>query len=418
MGAAMKKALILIMMMLIVSLSYGGQVKADKLYYAWVDKVNVRATPDLNGKVVKQLSLGEDVTYSGKKTRNETTITLNGKEYTKSWAMITTRDGTEGWVHAATLLPKKILVCWLDKVNVRDTPDLKAKAVASIQKNEEVEYLGYITEETSKVELRGKTYNEPFYKVKMRDGKVVWVYGGTVQNKIQIPAPNQDEDLITVGPGGEYSTLQEALDNAHAGMTILIKQGDYRSDVSIRIENLNDITIKATEEVMLICTSQYDDVLTIINSTGITIQNITLKHHIPVTESCSGMVISVNSSRNISFVDCDINGCGWMGIYSYRNEGLMARNCYFHENYEYAINLDSQDRDVLIEGCRIDNNGGGIAIDWSNEISSDDSPYEWLSLRNNEWGQNSMSANEEGYDEGIYDGEEGDGGYEGYEEDY
>lgn len=68
----------------------------------------------------------------------------------------------------------------VDKVNVRKEPKLNAKVVSRLELNEEVSFLGEVTDFKQEITVEGEPKNEPWVKVKTQAGRIGWVYGGTV----------------------------------------------------------------------------------------------------------------------------------------------------------------------------------------------------------------------------------------------
>ena len=67
---------------------------------------------------------------------------------------------------------------WVDKLRMRTAPDTKSDVVAEIPEGGAMTYLEEKTDFTQQITLRGKSYDEPWLKVKTKEGKIGWVYGG------------------------------------------------------------------------------------------------------------------------------------------------------------------------------------------------------------------------------------------------
>lgn len=68
----------------------------------------------------------------------------------------------------------------VDGVNVRKEPKLNAKVVSRLELNEEVSFLGEVTDFKQEIKVEEVQKNEPWVKVKTQAGRIGWVYGGTV----------------------------------------------------------------------------------------------------------------------------------------------------------------------------------------------------------------------------------------------
>lgn len=66
--------------------------------FSWVDNLNIRSLPSTKGKVVSKTRKGEVLTFTGEKSEEPETIVLRGVAYMDYWYMISTPDGSEGWI--------------------------------------------------------------------------------------------------------------------------------------------------------------------------------------------------------------------------------------------------------------------------------------------------------------------------------
>ncbi len=82
----------------------GGAIKATPVT-AWVDHVNIRFQPKLNGEVTDQVSEGTVLPWTGKKSENTSTVKLRGKEYTDYWYELEPieREMGFGWVFGGAI---------------------------------------------------------------------------------------------------------------------------------------------------------------------------------------------------------------------------------------------------------------------------------------------------------------------------
>ncbi|VIO77545.1 hypothetical protein [Bradyrhizobium ivorense] len=67
-----------------------------------------------------------------------------------------------------------------------------------------------------------------------------------------------DHNVLVVGSGGQYSTIQAAIDASHAGDTIVVLQGTYTENVNVDVEGL---TIAAVGNVVLHGTFKSDNTI-------------------------------------------------------------------------------------------------------------------------------------------------------------
>jgi hypothetical protein len=71
---------------------------AEDELYAWVDNLNIRDAPGLEGKTVARVDDRAVLRFTGQRSDKGETIVLRGVAYTAPWLKVATADGTEGWV--------------------------------------------------------------------------------------------------------------------------------------------------------------------------------------------------------------------------------------------------------------------------------------------------------------------------------
>ena len=74
-----------------------------------------------------------------------------------------------------------IIYAWVNNLRVRAQPDTKSKIITELAEGDSLVYLKEKTDFTQKISLRGKLWDEPWLKVKTRQNKTGWVYGGGVK---------------------------------------------------------------------------------------------------------------------------------------------------------------------------------------------------------------------------------------------
>ena len=72
---------------------------------------------------------------------------------------------------------------WVDKLNVRDQPNLKGKTITSVNTGEAMESMGVKSDNAETIVLRGIAYHDRWYKIRTSSGIEGWVYGGAVKRK-------------------------------------------------------------------------------------------------------------------------------------------------------------------------------------------------------------------------------------------
>ncbi len=79
------------------------RTQGGKDFKVWVNKLNIRSSPDVNGPVVTQAAQGETLFFTGKKSSKKATISLQGNKYTDFFYSVKTMSGKEGWAFGAAL---------------------------------------------------------------------------------------------------------------------------------------------------------------------------------------------------------------------------------------------------------------------------------------------------------------------------
>lgn len=172
---------------------------------------------------------------------------------------------------------------------------------------------------------------------------------------------------LTVGEGEQFATPQQAVDAVADGDTILIRAGTYEFNDSIELWGHNDIWILGEEGSKLICDSEIDNVMWIINCDRITISGLSATHTEPTEdERCYGNVFGIDGCDDITIENCEINGCGTIGVYTNLVDGIVLRNNFIHDNTLWAVQHEGNNLllekhyidGLIMEGNTILNNGG------------------------------------------------------------
>ena len=77
----------------------------------------------------------------------------------------------------------EFLYTWVDKLNIRKTPDTKSQTVTIVESKTPLKYTGEKSEESESIVLRGVCYDEPWLRIITPDKMEGWVFGGAVRRK-------------------------------------------------------------------------------------------------------------------------------------------------------------------------------------------------------------------------------------------
>ncbi|MFK8007714.1 MAG: SH3 domain-containing protein [Saprospiraceae bacterium] len=86
-------------------------------------------------------------------------------------------------VDAKPFEEKEMIFAWVDKLNIRDASNLKAKTITAVESNDALKFTGEQSDQIEEIVLRGVAYDEPWLKIITPDDKEGWVYGGAVKRK-------------------------------------------------------------------------------------------------------------------------------------------------------------------------------------------------------------------------------------------
>ncbi len=148
-------------------------------------------------------------------------------------------------------------------------------------------------------------------------------------------------NTLVVGEGEEYSDPCDAFQASVDGDTILITAGTYEYDESLVLNRLADVVILGEEGTELICNSSLDNVIWINSCDRILVSGLSMRHADPGEDSrCDGNVIGIDSSNDITVMNCEINGCGAVGVYIVACGEITLLDNFIHGNSAWAVQLE------------------------------------------------------------------------------
>ena len=160
-----------------------------------------------------------------------------------------------------------------------------------------------------------------------------------------------------------YISLQDAMKDAKEGSELIIYPGTYSSNKEIKIAK-DKISIIGIGKPQLLCTSTTQNVF-YITSEDVTVRNIYASHVKPNAHvNCSGNVFSISNADNTTIENCDINGCGRVGVYIRGTGNVILKNNFIHNNSLCAVQLEGINynqafvsEDVIFINNRMERNG-------------------------------------------------------------
>ena len=153
---------------------------------------------------------------------------------------------------------------------------------------------------------------------------------------------------------------------AKEGETIRFKAGTYWGTLSI--ENRKGLTLDFSN--VSIITNRDETIFTLKCCSNIKIKGLAIHHDLP---ACFTNCFDIHLSDNISFIDCDINGSGFIGVCINKSTGIKIKKCKIHqctmgvflwENNETLNGDEASTSDVDIRNCTFnDNELGNVCFD-------------------------------------------------------
>ncbi|MDO4983386.1 MAG: right-handed parallel beta-helix repeat-containing protein [Eubacteriales bacterium] len=132
------------------------------------------------------------------------------------------------------------------------------------------------------------------------------------------------------------------------------------------LTDVDGLVIKGEDDdgVRITSRSTYANVLTIKNSADVTLENLTVGH-LAKPGTCSGGVLALESISDSRIEDCELYGCGVVGVDALKCKRLVVNDCEIYECSAIAVNADSS-TDIRVTDCDIHDCGGeyGGSVFW------------------------------------------------------
>lgn len=156
-------------------------------------------------------------------------------------------------------------------------------------------------------------------------------------------------DLNTAADYGRGSGEHYRWDEAYDGPELVIFNADNLS-----------ITAAKDADVVISAVPRYANVMRVVGCDNFLLDDVTLGHT-KEQGACTGGVIRLESSDKARINDCDLYGCGTVGVDAYRCNELFVTDCDIYECSYNAVAAASC-RDVRIIDCDIHD----IKSEWAN----------------------------------------------------
>lgn len=156
--------------------------------------------------------------------------------------------------------------------------------------------------------------------------------------------------------------IQGLINKAQDNSTVTIPFGEYRLAKGLKIKNKKNLTLTCRPGTRILVEDTDTNVLSIHESDGVQIENLYLRHLKPLEEhECHGVVVRVKDSTDTKIVNCELNGCGAIGVVGYDSNALLIRNCFVHHNTFNAFYFEDCG-EVKIQSSVVEDNGNFIQM--------------------------------------------------------
>jgi hypothetical protein len=105
----------------------------------------------------------------------------------------------------------RTVYAWVDKLRIRERPDLKSKELIQVTEGTALRFAGEISVNEIEITLRGRKMTAPFYKVSTATGQEGWTFAGALSNKpvdvenYRVAIAFDQRDLDPENDSGDFS---------------------------------------------------------------------------------------------------------------------------------------------------------------------------------------------------------------------
>ena len=143
---------------------------------------------------------------------------------------------------------------------------------------------------------------------------------------------------IATRPPVRKLDIQRLLSDAEQ---VCIPLGTYVLPKALEVTRDNT-TIWCEPGTRILVTNVNENVINIHGVKNIRIENAHLSHLKPLGEyNCHGSVINIKNAEGITIFNCDLNGCGAIGVRAQGSKDLLIQNCWIRKNTFNAVYLQS-----------------------------------------------------------------------------
>jgi hypothetical protein len=168
--------------------------------------------------------------------------------------------------------------------------------------------------------------------------------------------------------------LQRLVNEAADGTVVEIPSGRYLLSSPLTLARRKNLHLAFHPGTQVRLADVNADIIVIDDCRNIRITGVHARHLKPLKEyQCHGSVLRINNSRNVRIENCELNGCGAVGVMA-KQSSLSIFNCHIHHNTWNAIYLYSCPEAVVVGNLIEDNantlqaSGQNGEIDFSDNL--------------------------------------------------
>jgi len=166
--------------------------------------------------------------------------------------------------------------------------------------------------------------------------------------------------------------LQALIDSAEDDSVVLIPRGRYVLAEGLVVRERTGLILRCEKGAQILAENVNDNILTFEKCHDVRLENAYLRHFEPLREyECHGYVVSIRDSDNITIANCEVNGCGAVGVSARTSSRLTIRDSFIHHNTFNAFYL-SKCGQVLIRGCVIEDNANLCQVYGTDDLEMSD----------------------------------------------
>ncbi|MCI8527858.1 MAG: BspA family leucine-rich repeat surface protein [Lachnospiraceae bacterium] len=178
-------------------------------------------------------------------------------------------------------------------------------------------------------------------------------------------AASKEPEIIHV------STTEELLSAIGSSRSIILADGIYEINTRLTLSGLEDLVIQAENpgRAEILSHDGSESVVFVKDCTNIKISGCIMGHEVLVSAGCSegGNVINVYTSQEIKISDCDLYGCGVIGILGHNSQDIcvensVIRDCKNSMAYFYASKGNVVFKNCVMSGNNYSDNRKNAAI--------------------------------------------------------